>query len=218
MRLISVTNNKPIYLFMHLPKTAGTSMRNLLAQNYSREQLVYVYPERQGVWLDTIEQYGSDKLDGVRMMYGHFHFGIHDLIDGYPTKYITMLRDPVQRVISTFYHYRAVLSYRRIIFSRKMFSKKIDITDFISQGEYLEADNAMVRMISGVEGIPFGKCTDEIYDLAINNINKYFSTVLIMERMDESIAILQELLDIDKVAISRDNVNKHKKKDSGYYR
>ena len=38
MRLgeMHLENKKPIYLFMHLPKTAGTSMRNLLERNYER--------------------------------------------------------------------------------------------------------------------------------------------------------------------------------------
>jgi len=197
-------NKKPIYLFMHLPKTAGTSMRNLLERNYDRDQLLYVYQEPPGVSLDTIKAYDKNRLDKVRVVYGHFPFGIHKLVDDYPIQYITMLRDPVQRVISTYYHYKRVSGVN----GAEVLSKKMGISEFVFNGKFLEADNAMVRLISGVDPFPFGQCSHEIYKVALDNINKYFSDVLILERMDESLARLKKLLDIDDVMISRDNVNK----------
>ena len=196
-------NKKPIYLFMHLPKTAGTSMRNLLERNYDKDQLLYVYQEPPGVSLDTIKEYDKNRLDKVRVVYGHFPFGIHKLVDGYPTQYITMLRDPVQRVISTYYHYKRTSGDG----GAETMSKKIDISEFVFNGKTLETDNAMVRLISGVAPFPFGQCNHEIYKVAIDNINKYFAEVLILEKMDRSVARLRRLLGIDDVILSRDNVN-----------
>ena len=80
-------------IFVHIPRTGGTSLRRIMEQNFS-----------------SIGQPGKDyartmghrpEMQECDAWLGHMPFGLHRFLER-PVKYITILRDPAERVISEY--------------------------------------------------------------------------------------------------------------------
>ena len=98
---------------LHLPKTAGTSFRSALRQHYGATlvedyamlpmQLPRGQREWQALWAAAAGR--SALTPGTRAIHGHFLPVKYRLaLSGRPARYMTWLRDPVERVVSH-YHY-----------------------------------------------------------------------------------------------------------------
>lgn len=101
-------------LFTHIPKTGG----NELASDVFRP-LVNLYKIRavranNGVHdqieaIATIEKACKSDCNNVKWFYGHsvqYEFKVHEVIfNSSNFRYVTMIRDPINRLISLFYHF-----------------------------------------------------------------------------------------------------------------
>lgn len=91
---------------IHIPKTAGTSFRNILKSVYGDEQVVRFDISMRGVVRLNEKQYSETTLPSAKVIHGHFSYEAltnnFAVPDGCPV--ITWLRDPVQRVISNYYY------------------------------------------------------------------------------------------------------------------
>lgn len=101
------TTAAPIF-FLHMPKTAGTSIRQMLQASLGSRA---VYPSDRDLLRRADRAYPTTtemlrRLPGVRpyrVLIGHFAAGVvHDL--PVPHRAATMLRDPVQRSLSMLAH------------------------------------------------------------------------------------------------------------------
>ena len=90
-------------LFMHIPKTAGTSIRSLLESPFAAHERAYLYNESWGISLEAFRNLPNKEKEQFRLVCGHFNFGVHEWMPQ-EARYITILRDPVERVISL-YHF-----------------------------------------------------------------------------------------------------------------
>ena len=95
------------YFFMHIMKTAGTSLTWAMQQNVPSE---HVYPT-EPAGPAHVEQYWQvarlrealpQTLGRVELYCGHFPYVVRDLIDA--SVVIALLRDPVERVVSHLRH------------------------------------------------------------------------------------------------------------------
>ena len=87
---------RPVVIFTHIPKVAGTSLvRKLVLPNYPRD-LIKSYKGE----LDLLRSRGR-----YQVLVGHSVYGIQHLVTG-PVKMFTMLRDPIERAISHYYERR----------------------------------------------------------------------------------------------------------------
>lgn len=80
--------------FLHIPKTAGSTIRSILAQNFPRHMRLV---DKEAIKISKIE------LDKIKLISGHFSYGIHEILSK-PGSYFTMLRHPIDRFFSE-YHY-----------------------------------------------------------------------------------------------------------------
>lgn len=96
-------------IFLHIPKTAGTSIRSAFERVLDDDQILSLYPATE--WA-----HDPDDLAGIplevrarsRLVIGHVKFGIAEHFPG-RSVYATVLRDPVDRVLSSYYlHERAI--------------------------------------------------------------------------------------------------------------
>ncbi|MFW6047530.1 MAG: hypothetical protein ACOCP4_07095 [Candidatus Woesearchaeota archaeon] len=86
--------------FLHISKTAGTSLDILVKLQYSKKE---IHPWDNGKFHDLQKKYSQNILEPqeFKILKGHFFYGIHRYLsnsDDY--KYITFLRYPVERVKS----------------------------------------------------------------------------------------------------------------------
>jgi hypothetical protein len=100
------------FFFVHLQKTAGTSLYLRLRRHLGRDA-VYPTPEYEGVgWsntdVDLLRDVFEREGDRIRAVVGHFPLCTVDLL-GVPFTTLTVLRDPYERTLSFLRHRRGKL-------------------------------------------------------------------------------------------------------------
>lgn len=174
------------FIFLHIPKTAGTSLRELVAAQYPGPECLYLYypapysPET----IATIQT----ALPAAKMLYGHVSYGIHDWlnIDG---KYITFLRHPLERVISLYHHHArdpAMPHYTAI-------QQGMSLLDLLEQELTPETNNHIVRILAG-NGQEGMLDDDAVLKQTIENIRQHFYSVGLMEKFSTSLTTLAQKL------------------------
>lgn len=217
---------KQTILFLHIPKSAGTTLTTCLTENYynkedavvdasPNERLrkfyeggIFYYPE--GFYkspAENVPDYSIPFLSqpGLQVVTGHFSYGVHKHIQS-ESGYITMLRDPVERVISLYYHLLATnmiseqISLDKFLDGVPIDGWLEDLADWypvkplydeneIRRCSMCIVDNDQTRRISGMEP-PFGECDEAMFEQACRNITERFIMVGLTERFDESLVML----------------------------
>lgn len=90
----------PPVCFIHVPKTAGTSMATVLSRFFPPEHV-----SRARLLYDLT----TDPDEEHRRLW-HGHFGLGDALQFVPesTRFVTTLRDPVRRVLSLYHYWHSV--------------------------------------------------------------------------------------------------------------
>ena len=193
-------------IFLHIMKTAGTSLFKVLQQQYSKDLTFHYVPTKEGKRLEDFEQWPQDRRDRLRFFHGHECYGVHEHLNP-PSRYMTMLRKPVNRVVSLYY------------FIHHNPNRDIPVEARCpTLRSYLDAqllciNNGQTRAIAGeaASDFAFGECTSELLDIAKQNLAQ-FLMVGTTERFDESLLVLKHVLGLDNILYSRTNENLRKPK------
>ncbi|MGZ8630030.1 MAG: hypothetical protein ACXWZF_03565 [Actinomycetota bacterium] len=189
----------PTVIFLHIGKTAGTTMRRVLRRQFPASKTLLIRnraikerdPDAHGLRREqTLAFFGEmpeSKRAGARLILAHTVFGLHEYVPR-PSTYITMLRDPVRLTMSQ-YHY--VVRNPNHPLHAQATAEGETLASYVTGGSALEADNSQVRAISGDLDTPFGGCSPEMLDRAKRNIEERFSFVGLTERFDESLVLLR---------------------------
>lgn len=201
----------PTIIFLHIPKTAGSSLRTIVYRQYSNETVFQFYDplDNHRKSRDELVERLKTGKPPLRLIIGHMGFGIHKYLDG-PFSYFTMLRDPIERTISTYYYIRHYSSHPLNAQARCQ-----SLDEFV--GSYETIDNNMTRFLSQVklqsqlsqqQIIPPGQCTREMLDCAKQNLKQYFKVVGLVERFDESLLLFKQAFGWHNIFYKKMNVNK----------
>lgn len=172
-------------IFLHIPKTGGTSLRHIINKEYPGKACLHLYypvPYSSVVIKDI-----QANLASAQALYGHVSFGIHKLL-GIEGEYIAFLRHPIARVISFYNHNarQADAPYYAAI------QDGMSLLNML-QSEVVETNNQMTRIIAayGQTGM-----LDDIgvLEQALDNIDKHFCLIGLMERFPESVNLLRQKL------------------------
>ena len=170
-------------IFVHILKTGGITLGSLLRRHYSGEKTFATFPD---AWhpdgsIDAFKALTTEEADRIRLLYGHMGFGFHEKFS-VPVSYVTLLRDPVERVISRYFHDRR--------------EPKNLLHEEIQAGMSLEAyvrylteaarmDNLQTRVIAGNwEKCGYGPCTASMLEEAKRNLRTRFLLAGLTERFD----------------------------------
>jgi hypothetical protein len=172
-------------IFMHIPKTSGTTFLYLLYKQYKyHTEVLNLYHSKQ------LPQTGVSKE--IKCIIGHHQFGIHRGLNK-PFNYVTFLRDPVDRVISDYF-----------------FTKKFHNLDFES---YLKLDNNLKGYNPNEKQTRWaaGNNLADI-ELAKSNLAKYFPIVGLTDMFDESLFLMKHQFGWGDISYKKENVNQSRLK------
>lgn len=174
-------------IFLHIPKTAGTTLHRIIERQYQPEQL-YSPGLTKGHAVGELAKLSKERRAQIRMFRGHMGFGVHRHLPR-PSTYMTVLRRPVDRVISYYYFIRRTAHH---YLHDSVKSEELNLRMFIESKAHVMIDNAQTRILSGVwHGPAFGECTPEMLEMAKNNLHESFAVVGLTERFDETLFLMK---------------------------
>jgi hypothetical protein len=177
-------------LFLHLPKAGGTTLGELVynecraggpnAEEALLSDGVLFLP--YGFFQEAeVPQYARELLrrDDLRAVIGHFSYGVHRHI-GRPWTYITLLRHPVERVLSLYHFLRL--------------EGTTSLAEFVAS--FREAGDDQTRRIAGTED------GTAMLDLAKEHLRRDFAVAGVVERFDDTLALLRKRLGWNRGTLS----------------
>jgi len=188
-------------VFMHIPKTGGTTLHNVLSRKYSEKEWLHVKTVHTSIREIAIEKSKQEKPFLIK---GHLGY---DEVKDIPGSFVfTFLRPPIPRVISHYYFLKETPSVKHYDYLNL---PDTTIESFYAQKEKRDIDNCMVRYISGNHK-DFGTINEEDYLLALNNLEHKIDFFGLQEHYDESLIMLGEKLGWTLPVYRKTNLTKKK--------
>ena len=186
-------------IYVHIPKTAGTTMMEVLKQNYGQGYFRLKNEGRRLKW-----QKKSDEVkNAVTCLAGHFAYGIHEHI---PTEcqYVTFLRNPVERILSLYYYVRHKNHQLAPMLNQ------LTVGEFVESKTISDTNNGMVRFLAGRSDIgqvsPNGSVTRDDLVLAKRNLSQ-FTAVGFVETFNESLREFARLFQWENIRYVSKRIN-----------
>ncbi len=174
-------------IFLHIPKTAGTTLNRIIEWQYNPLTIFTMDPYRIRATPERLRKLSEPRRRRLRVVRGHLYYGVHEYLPQGAT-YITMLREPVARFFSAYYFLQ-----RRPLhpMHRKVTTERIGVEDFIRLTPHRQ--NLQCSLLAGVKNN--GTCDERILEQAKENLVKSFSVVGICERFEESLMLIAKTFD-----------------------
>lgn len=178
-------------VFLHLPKTAGSSMRSVFYHQVGRERVVRVNRADPMETVGELRRLSVADQRNVAAIVGHMGYGIHEAL-GVPCTYVTMLRHPVERVLSL-YAYLSRSPDSRLGWS---LPEGMTLEAFVDDWEMAPlVHNEQTRLLAGPLAPAPAPATDETLAMAKRNMTERLVFTGLTERFDESVLVLQRVLE-----------------------
>jgi hypothetical protein len=185
----------PTVIFLHIGKTAGSTMRRILRRQFPAGQVLDLtekipdprYRLRREGMPDLFATMPEAERARPRLIMAHTIYGLHEHVPR-PSTYVTLLRDPVKLVISLYGFILRRPGHR--IFD-EVAGAELTLEGFMRSGVSLEADNSQVRALAGDRTAGFGEVDDDMLELAKAHIEERVGWLGFVERFDEGLVALQ---------------------------
>ena len=228
----AAAEGQPMLAFVHIPRTGGGTLSSAISKNYSRLQGPGNYQKSPDATRSGVERFARE---GQKKAIGdHVPYGLYRRFLPEDTRYITLLREPVDRVISH-YHFHAQAGRtpgeggtRKL---RLMWQELLNVERLDREGGEQEPeivlepdvefsleeglrrkipiyDNFMTRFLWGGESL-FGELPPDAVDRAKENISQFWF-VAIRERLDDSIILLGRKLGVGLMPYHRRHVSQRR--------
>jgi hypothetical protein len=187
-----------VVFFLHLPRTAGTTLARVIQRQYPSQATLPLYDSSTG---EELGKASAERLDGLRAVVGHFYFGAHRFLPK-PSTYVTVLRDPVDRVISHYWFARG----DRTHYLHEA-ACRLSLSDYVMSCDRAEPNNDQARLLCGeYHGSIPDKCTDEMLPVARKHLREHCAVVGLTEDFDRSLIVMKRVLGWRTPFYARQNV------------
>lgn len=174
----------PVDIFLHVPKTGGSTLVEILHRQYADVGYVWVRPGTS--FGDARRQVVEAQGTRFALVHGHVPFGIHESLTR-RARYFTLLRDPVDRAIS---HYFFAKSHPEHRLYKEIAEKGMTLHDYVTSGVTGELANGQTAMLAGLErDAPSGDSS--LLRQARENIETAFAAVGVTEDFDRTIVLFK---------------------------
>jgi hypothetical protein len=172
-------------IFTHMYKSGGTTLQSIVKRQYRGASLYHFTGRKDNA--DAFRALPHEERHRLNLLIGHMYFGMHEWIRP-GAAYMTMLRDPIERVISFYYFVRRRPTH---YLWQHGFTEATTLRDFLEQRRCIELDNFQTRnLCPEPEGhLGFGKVTPAMSREALDNLDRY-AVVGVTEYFDDSLCIL----------------------------
>jgi hypothetical protein len=178
-----------LHIFLHVPKAAGTTLQRIIERNYTPAETYSIdgsHGDRVDASLERLRALPDEEKRRLRMIKGHMAFGIHEAMPQ-PSSYITVLRDPVTRVVS---HYHYVRRHPEHYLYDEVVRKGMSLGDYATSGLSVELENGQVQLLAGLWNLRIEITRDHLAT-ALANLDAHVSVAGLAERFDESLLLMR---------------------------
>ncbi len=188
----------PLLIFLHLPKTAGSTLARVIERQYPAAAVLSLYDSATGEELRCVPE---DRMRRVRVVMGHFYFGAHRFASR-PARYVTVLRDPIERVISHYYYVR-----RDFTHYLHGVAQELSLADYVRSCNLAEPNNDQTRLLCGeYQGAIPTTCIEAMLPVAKANLREHCAVVGLTEDFDRSLLLIKRWLGWKYPFYERQNV------------
>ncbi len=205
------TKNQQAVIFLHMPKTAGSTLNSIVERQYRSVEILSIDSRRVVESMEEFKLLPNQQLEKIKLLKGHMYFGLHEYLP-MPSTYITILREPIDRVISTYYYIRREKNHKHY----ELANQAKDLKDYLFKDQGKQLNNGQTRLLAGMDSleVEFGNCSNEMLEAAKNNLRKYFSVLGTTAKFDETLILLKQKLGWNLPLYAKKNVtNKRPKKE-----
>ncbi|WP_339998976.1 sulfotransferase family 2 domain-containing protein [Priestia aryabhattai] len=161
---------RKVVIFMHIPKTGGTTLNNIFKRSYSKNEIYDHIPlEEMNKQFSQLKEEDKKTLKAVS---GHHFYGIHEIFSK-PYVYFSMMRHPIERVVSLYYFLKSYPGY----YEEKM--KHMSFDDYIDWDP--QAKNGQTQQICGGESqLSVEKAKENLMEFELVGITEMFNESLLL--------------------------------------
>jgi hypothetical protein len=190
-----------LFAFVHCEKTAGSTLSGILMAHYGPEAFVSLgsRKDRAGA-IAGMRALAADP-GPVRTVRGHIPLGVICRYLPAGTRYLTFLRDPLERTVSDFFYLRAARARSLRDWPRRLLKAENEKLTGALERPRLFVDNLQTRMLSGDPQAwrrwrePVGR---ETLDDAKRSLRERIGVFGLAERFDESLALILPFLGVPR--------------------
>lgn len=196
---------KPLF-FLHLPRTAGTTIDAIFARHFAPEEVLKVYDEQE---YREHRAHSREELQKYKYITGHLLLTsmAPPMFCDTPVEVFTLLREPVGRLVS---EYRFLRTWDKNHLYQRLNEGQLSFAEYLrSSDHYLKfrGKNFMTRCISG-RGFSVDKHPVAALATAKKNLERVFLFFGLQERFTESLLMLGDMFGVKDLLHERRNALK----------
>lgn len=178
----------PLDVFIHVPKTGGSTVRTVLTQNY-REDQMRAFDGSEADFRAFLA--GDGTFTGrTRILHGHVPLGVERGTEVPLVRRVTMLREPISRLVSDYLFSMSPESG----YHEKVICADMSFLEFAGEGTGGLLRNAQSKWISGIHPLEGAELDDgQLFDRAVAALDQY-QVVGINEMLPETLLLFARAL------------------------